>query len=105
MKREDIFIKGSVFIEDFMSTMDEKSIKDQLIGVYKRNCIDFETIEHKENKLSLLNKQINDVREILNEVCCTVDTIEAIKERLIISQYLDGLIAEYMKELNYINKY
>jgi two-component system cell cycle response regulator len=57
-------------------------------------------INQKSVKLSKLNEQINEVREILNEVCCTLDSDEAKTDRLIISQYLDELIVEYMKELN-----
>lgn len=59
-------------------------------------------VKIKQNaiKLSELNKHINEIREILNEACCTVDTREAIDERLAISQYLDELIVQYMKELN-----
>lgn len=60
--------------------------------------MNFEKVEQKDIKLSKLNRQINEVREILNEICCTVDITET--DRLIISQYLDNLIVKYMKELN-----
>lgn len=64
------------------------------------NELDYINIKQKNIKLSELNKQINEIREILNEACCTADTSEAISERLAISQYLDELIVQYMKELN-----
>lgn len=64
------------------------------------NGVRIEDIEQKTIKLSELNRHINGIREILNEVCCTVDASETIDARLIISKYLDELIVEYMKELN-----
>jgi|GEM_PF-120253 len=62
--------------------------------------IDFEGIKHKTIKLAELNRHINEIRELLNEVCCTVATSETINDRLAISQYLDELIVKYMKDLN-----
>lgn len=64
------------------------------------NELDFINNKQKTIKLSELNKRINEIREILNEACCTVDTSENINDRLAISQYLDELIVQYMKELN-----
>jgi len=63
------------------------------------NELDFINTKQKTIKLSELNKHINEIREILNEACCTVDTSEDINDRLAISQYLDELIVQYMKEL------
>ena len=54
----------------------------------------------KNIKLSKLNKQINEIREILNEACCTLQAGEINPDRLIISECLDELIVEYMKEIN-----
>jgi hypothetical protein len=46
-----------------------------------------------------LDERINDLRDILNEVCCTEQNTEKIEERLITSRYLDELIVKYMKRL------
>ena len=49
--------------------------------------------------LEELNKRINDLRDILNEICCTDQNTELQEERLNISRNLDVLIVKYMKEL------
>ena len=46
-----------------------------------------------------LNDRINDLRDILNEICCTDPSTQAQEERLVISRNLDELIVEYMKEI------
>jgi two-component system, cell cycle response regulator len=56
--------------------------------------------ESRQLELDKLNKSIEELREILNEICCTVDESDNDKERLTISRYLDELIVEYMKQLN-----
>jgi two-component system, cell cycle response regulator len=56
--------------------------------------------DYRHLELDRLNKAIEELRDTLNEICCTVDENENDKERLIISQYLDNLIVEYMRELN-----
>lgn len=104
MKKDDLFIEGSISIEELISSMNEKVVKDQLKGLCNQRYKNSKNAEQKKLKLSQLNMQINEIREILNEVCCTANTSEAVNYRLIISQYLDGLIAEYMKELNYKSK-
>ena len=62
------------------------------------------------NKLTLdnitieeLNNRINDLRDVLNEICCTDPNTEAQEERLNISRYLDELIVKYMKEISEIH--
>ena len=70
-----------------------------IISLQKLNEAGLVNINNKEIKLSELNKQINEVREILNEVCCTFNGNEN-PNRLLISQCLDELIVEYMKEIN-----
>jgi len=47
-----------------------------------------------DKRLLELNKQIEEVRDILNEVCVTSEDNEA---TLLISQALDELIVEYFK--------
>ncbi|MGH4118158.1 aspartyl-phosphate phosphatase Spo0E family protein [Clostridium sp.] len=53
------------------------------------------TIEHLENC-------INDLRAVLNEICCTDEEadadIEVDVKKLNISRELDGLIVEYMRK-------
>ena len=51
------------------------------------------------NLLNLTNK-INETRDILNEICCTFDESEPNLKTLTVSQCLDELIVEYMKEMN-----
>ena len=46
-----------------------------------------------------LDKRINDLRDILNEICCTELDGKVQEERLITSRNLDELIVKYMKEL------
>jgi two-component system, cell cycle response regulator len=60
--------------------------------------------ESKYLQLNKLNKGIEELREILNEICATVDDSEKDKERLAVSKCLDELIVEYMKELNNLSR-
>lgn len=46
-----------------------------------------------EEKLKIC---INTLRDVLNEMCCTVDNPELSLKKLIVSQQLDDLIVEYM---------
>ncbi|MGH4125029.1 MAG: hypothetical protein ACREV6_19100 [Clostridium sp.] len=43
-----------------------------------------------------LNKRINDLRDILNEICCTDSNTDVEEERLVTSRSLDKLIVKYM---------
>ena len=43
-----------------------------------------------------LKKCINDLREILYETLTNIDSTELWKEEIIVSQYLDKIILEYM---------
>lgn len=56
--------------------------------------------DSKHLELDRLNRGIEELREILNEICCTADESENDKERLTVSKCLDELIVAYMKELN-----
>ncbi|QAT41718.1 Spo0E family sporulation regulatory protein-aspartic acid phosphatase [Clostridium sp. JN-9] len=51
----------------------------------------------KNIELSELKENINQIRDILNEVSCTSESDENDKEKLLISEYLDKLIVKYMK--------
>ena len=64
------------------------------------NKDDSSDVHIKSTKLSRLDEQIDELRELLNEVCCTLDEDKDYADRLIISQCLDELIVEYMKEIN-----
>ena len=50
-------------------------------------------------KLETLNQQINELREILNEICVTSEGTGVTKEMLTVSQCLDELIVEYMNHI------
>lgn len=46
-----------------------------------------------------LDKRINELRDILNEICCSEQSTKVQEERLITSRDLDELIVKYMKQL------
>jgi len=48
--------------------------------------------------IEYLKKRIDDLRDVLNEICCTDSGTEVGQEKLDISRKLDGLIVEYMKK-------
>ncbi|MFL0270226.1 aspartyl-phosphate phosphatase Spo0E family protein [Candidatus Clostridium radicumherbarum] len=60
--------------------------------------------ESKYLQLNRLNEGIEELREVLNEICSTVEESEKDKKRLTISKNLDELIVEYMKELNKLSE-
>ncbi|MDT8719714.1 GGDEF domain-containing protein [Clostridium sp. 19966] len=73
---------------------------DRIIINEKVDCnIDIEENNNKNIKLARLDKQIGELREVLNEICCTLDENDSKGKQLIISQWLDELIVEYMKEV------
>lgn len=51
-------------------------------------------------KLERLKEQIDELREILNEICASSQNTKLTKEMLIVSQCLDELIVEYMNQIN-----
>ena len=60
-------------------------------------CMDdivFDKIREEE-----LKKLIDDLRDILNEICSTVEVTENYEEKLIVSEWLDQIIVEYMKQI------
>ena len=61
------------------------------------------------NKVTLQNMtmeditdRINNLREVLNEMCCADSDAQTQRERLAVSRSLDDLIVEYMKEITSI---
>lgn len=47
-------------------------------------------------KLERLKVQIDELRQILNEVCAESDGVDSAREVLLLSQSLDELIVQYM---------
>lgn len=58
-------------------------------------------LEMTEIKIDKLLTQINEIRDILNEISSTYDkrSSRSIELRLKVSKFLDELIADYMTEL------
>ncbi len=56
----------------------------------------------KSRKLELekISRNIEELRDILNEICCTTVEDEKDEERLAVSEALDELIVRYMKEFS-----
>lgn len=53
-----------------------------------------------------LKKYIDELRDVLNEICATNENSKGLEERLIISQHLDHAIVEYMKNYEWrVTKY
>lgn len=48
-----------------------------------------------------LKKQIEELREVLNEICVTAEDTDGLKKRLLVSEHLDQIIVQYMnKDIN-----
>lgn len=56
----------------------------------------------KDNELELLriSNKIDELREILNDICITLEENESSSLKLMISKHLDELIVEYMTKIN-----
>ena len=54
---------------------------------------------NKEKKLSTLNYRIQELREVLNEMCISSEETVEYEQTLKVSQDLDELIVEYMKNV------
>lgn len=50
----------------------------------------------QELRLVRLNQRINEIRDILNDICCNIEEYDNSSERLILSKCLDELILEFM---------
>lgn len=92
-------------VEDLISQVDKNLYKAKTNGKNRTTVIQMDinnenAKDNKKVKLSKLNDQINEVRELLNEVCSTLDEGSNNPERLAISRYLDELIVEYMKHVS-----
>jgi len=51
--------------------------------------------EHMDKKD--LENAIEELRDVLNQICITAKTTEELEERLLVSQQLDNLIIKYMR--------
>ena len=80
-----------------INEINEKPVSDGLLNICHRQYIydDYNKID--DNRLVILNSKIEELRDILNEMCISDDGVED-KEKIVISQYLDELIVEYMKD-------
>ena len=47
-----------------------------------------------------IKKNINELRDTLNEICVTQEDAKEVEKRLILSQQLDELIVQYMNNDN-----
>ena len=54
-----------------------------------------ENIDKKE-----IERNIEELRDVLNEICATDENLEGVKKRLIVSEQLDRLIVKYMNVNN-----
>lgn len=90
-------INNNVNVGVMINEINEKAISDGLTGVHNRTLINDDYIKMDANRLLILNSKIQELRDILNEMCLSSDEIVEDRQKLIISQYLDELIVEYMK--------
>lgn len=52
--------------------------------------------KNEKREKEIIEKHIDELRDVLNEICVTQQDTEDLKKRLIISQQLDILIVQYM---------
>ena len=64
------------------------------------NAVSGIDIISKDINLSNLSNKINEMRDVLNEICCTSFESEPDLKILTVSQSLDELIVEYMRKTN-----
>lgn len=77
------------------------NFKERNTDFHKLHNVNESSINYNQNndfRLLKLNRQINELRETLGEICSTEDINESEPERLFISECLDELIVKYMKE-------
>lgn len=96
-------------LENLITTINDKYVEDQDRSIISKEKVKkslLSSMEAEENKLQLhvkdielseLKENIDEIRDILNEISCTSESNENGKERLLISEYLDKLIVKYMK--------
>lgn len=96
-------------LENLITTINDKYVEDHDKSIISKEKVKkglLSSREAEENKLQLhvkdielseLEENIDEIRDILNEISCTSESNENDKERLLISEYLDKLIVKYMK--------
>ncbi len=101
--------RGKADLENLITTINDKYVENRDKNVISKGKVKkglLSSREADENKLQLyiknielseLKENINQIRDILNEVSCTSESDENDKEKLLISEYLDKLIVKYMK--------
>ena len=62
-------------------------------------CMCIEKVSLENITIEYLKDRINDLRDVLNEICCTDVGNVVGEEKLNISRDLDDLIVEYMKKI------
>jgi len=88
--------ENKIIIEEILTEVD--------MELYETNRqISKDFIKMNDNSLLILNSKIDKIKDILNEMCLSSDEIIEDKQKIKISQYLDGLIVAYMKN-TYSNK-
>lgn len=80
-----------IYIKNIVEELEE--------SIFEEKQKEIEGKTNVENKLSVLNYKIQELRNVLNEMCISLDDKENYKETLKISQDLDELIVEYMKNV------
>lgn len=104
-------IEAGDYLENLITTINDKAVEHEKKHINTKHQMnkDFAVYtaaerqkpEHnlKDIEISELNENINEIRDILNEISCTSDNNGSSKERLLLSEYLDKLIVKYMKKI------
>ena len=80
-----------VNIKNILKELEKSIYEEKQKTLYKKT--------NKEEKLSILNYRIQELRNVLNEMCISLDDKAEYEQTLKISQDLDELIVEYMKNV------
>lgn len=98
-------------LENLITVINDKYVEDQdtslaYKGKAKKDLLIPKEVEEnnlqinlKDIELSELKENIDEIRDILNEISCTSESSDNGKERLLLSEYLDKLIVKYMKTI------
>lgn len=98
LSQKEIENNQEIYISDSLMNIINEMNKRVIIN----DDQDEESKETQEEKsyIEMLNIRIQEVRDVLNEMCITSDDIIEYKQKLELSQYLDELIVEYMKNIS-----
>lgn len=102
-KYNDKIFKLKFNFSNYCSENEITDIKDVLLelekGIFEEKQKKLDGRINKDKKLSILNYRIEELRNILNEMCISSNEKAEYKQTLKISQDLDELIVEYMKNV------